>query len=267
MSTSYISISASQLIASSLLILINMGLSVGLRLGLEKTLVIATIRMVVQLLLIGYVLNWLFSLSNPIAILILALLMTSIAGISGVNRTSRRFVGIYWRSFLSVLVAAFFVTQFSILAVIRVDPWYDPQYFIPLLGMILGNALNGVSLGLEQFMESLVSNQGKIETLLSLGATRWEATHGEVKQAVRRGMIPMINSMMVMGLVSLPGMMTGQILAGANPLDAVRYQIIIVFAIASGTALGTLGVVLLAWQALLSPSHQLRLDQLTQLKP
>ncbi|WP_347179276.1 ABC transporter permease [Roseofilum acuticapitatum] len=267
MSMSYISISVSQLIAASLLILINLGLSVGLRLGLEKTLVIATTRMVVQLLLIGYVLNWLFSLSNPIAIIILAVLMTSIAGISGVNRTSRRFVGIYWRSFLSVLVAAFFVTQFSILAVIQVDPWYDPQYFIPLLGMILGNALNGVSLGLEQFMESLVSNQGKIETLLSLGATRWEATHGEVQQAVRRGMIPMINSMMVMGLVSLPGMMTGQILAGANPLDAVRYQIIIVFAIASGTALGTLGVVLLAWQALLSPYHQLRLDRLTKIKP
>jgi putative ABC transport system permease protein len=164
-------------------------------------------------------------------------------------------------------VAAFFVTQFSILAIIQVDPWYDPQYLIPLLGMILGNALNGVSLGLEQFMESLVTNQGKIETLLSLGATRWEATHAEVQQAVRRGMIPMINSMMVMGLVSLPGMMTGQILAGANPLDAVRYQIIIVFAIASGTALGTLGVVLLAWQALLSPSHQLRLDRLTKIKP
>ncbi|MBP0027476.1 ABC transporter permease [Roseofilum sp. Guam] len=267
MSQSTISISEIQLVSSSLLILINMGLSVGLRLGLEKTLAIATIRMVVQLLLIGYVLNWLFSLSNPIAILLLAILMTSIAGMSGVNRTSRRFVGIYWRSFLSILVAAFFITQFSILAVIQVTPWYDPQYLIPLLGMILGNALNGVSLGLEQFMESLVTNQGKIETLLSLGATRWEATHAEVKQAVRRGMIPIINSMMVMGVVSLPGMMTGQILAGASPLDAVRYQIIIVFAIASGSALGTLGVVLLTWQALLSPSHQLRLNKLIKVKP
>lgn len=267
MSKSTISISEIQLVSSSLLILINMGLSVGLRLGLEKTLAIATIRMVVQLLLIGYVLNWLFSLSNPIAILLLAILMTSIAGMSGVNRTSRRFVGIYWRSFLSILVAAFFITQFSILAVIQVTPWYNPQYLIPLLGMILGNALNGVSLGLEQFMESLVTNQGKIETLLSLGATRWEATHAEVKQAVRRGMIPIINSMMVMGVVSLPGMMTGQILAGASPLDAVRYQIIIVFAIASGSALGTLGVVLLAWQALLSPSHQLRLNKLIKVKP
>jgi putative ABC transport system permease protein len=114
-------------------------------------------------------------------------------------------------------------------------------------------------------MESLVNQRQKIETLLALGATRWEATHEEIKAAIRTGMIPMINSMMVMGIVSLPGMMTGQILAGANPLDAVRYQIIIIFAIASATALGTLGVVLLAWQSLLNSSHQLCLDRLKKL--
>ena len=131
--------------------------------------------------------------------------------------------------------------------------------------MVLGNTLTGISLGLDRFMESLVNQRQKIETLLSLGATRWEATHEEIKAAIRTGMIPMINSMMVMGIVSLPGMMTGQILAGANPLDAVRYQIIIIFAIASATALGTLGVVLLAWQALLNSSHQLCLDRLTKL--
>ena len=144
------------------------------------------------------------------------------------------------------------------------QPWYDPQYFIPLLGMVLGNTLTGISLGLDRFMESLVNQRQKIETLLALGATRWEATHEEVQAAIRTGMIPTINSMMVMGIVSLPGMMTGQILAGANPLDAVRYQIIIIFAIASATALGTLGVVLLAWQALLNSSHQLCLDRLTK---
>jgi putative ABC transport system permease protein len=131
--------------------------------------------------------------------------------------------------------------------------------------MVLGNTLTGISLGLDRFMESLVNQRQKIETLLALGATRWEATHEEIKAAIRTGMIPMINSMMVMGIVSLPGMMTGQILAGANPLDAVRYQIIIIFAIASATALGTLGVVLLAWQSLLNSSHQLCLDRLKKL--
>jgi putative ABC transport system permease protein len=131
-----------------------------------------------------------------------------------------------------------------------------------MLGMILGNTLTGISLGLERFMEGLVTNRNGIETLLALGATRWEATHREVQTAVKTGMIPTINSMMVMGLVSLPGMMTGQILAGASPIDAVRYQIVIVFAIASGSALGTIGVVLLAWLTLLSSNHQLRSDGL-----
>ena len=265
MSSSYIPITVEQLALSVLFIVINIALSLGLKLGLAQSLVVASLRMVVQLLLIGYVLNWLFALSQPLPVIALAMIMTTIAGISGVNRTSRRFVGIYWRSLLSVFISSFLITNLTTLGIIQVQPWYDPQYFIPLLGMVLGNTLTGISLGLDRFMESLVNQRQKIETLLALGATRWEATHEEVKAAIKTGMIPMINSMMVMGIVSLPGMMTGQFLAGANPLDAVRYQIIIIFAIASATALGTLGVVLLAWQALLNSSHQLCLDRLTKL--
>ncbi|BAQ61716.1 YbbM seven transmembrane helix protein [Geminocystis sp. NIES-3708] len=245
-----------------MLILINVALSLRLRLGLERNLLVASVRMVIQLLLIGYVLEWLFALSDPFSVLAIALLMAGIAGISSVNRTSRRFSGIYWQSLLSVLVASFFVTNLSVAGIIQVKPWYNPQYLIPMLGMILGNTLTGISLGLERFMEGLVINRHGIETLLALGATRWEATHREIQIAVKTGMIPTINSMMVMGLVSLPGMMTGQILAGASPIDAVRYQIVIVFAIASASALGTIGVVLLAWHTLLSPNHQLRSDRL-----
>ncbi len=262
MSDNYLSLSYGQLAISFLLILINVALSLRLRLGLERPLLIASIRMVVQLLLIGYVLEWLFALSDPFLVLAIALLMAGIAGISAVNRTSRRFPGIYWQSLLSILVAAFIVTNLSVAGIIQVKPWYNPQYLIPMLGMIMGNTLTGISLGLERFMEGLVTNRRAIETLLALGATRWEATHREVQAAVKTGMIPIINSMMVMGLVSLPGMMTGQILAGASPIDAVRYQIVIVFAIASGSALGTLGVVLLAWLTLLSPNHQLRCEHL-----
>jgi len=165
-------------------------------------------------------------------------------------------------SLLSVLVASSLVTGLSVRGIIQVQPWFDPQYLIPLLGMVLGNTLTGISLGLDRFMEGVTTQRDQIETLLTLGATRWEAAHKQVQEAIRTGMIPTINSMMVMGLVSLPGMMTGQILAGANPIDAVRYQIVIIFMIASGAALGTFGVVLLAFRRLLSPDHQLRLDLL-----
>lgn len=266
MPTSYLTITYGQLALAALLIVVNLGISIAFRLGLTRSLLIATLRMVAQLLLIGFVLEWLFSQQNPGLIMAIALLMAGVAGQAAVSRTKRRFVGIYWNSVLSTLTAAAVVTGIAVGGIVRVNLWYDPQYLIPLLGMVLGNTLNGISLGLDRFMEGLVNQQNQVETLLTLGATRWEAAHAQVKDAVRTGMIPAINSMMVMGLVSLPGMMTGQILAGASPIDAVRYQIVIVFMIASGTALGTFGVVLLAFNRLLSPAHQLRLDLLHKLK-
>lgn len=259
---SYIPISYGQLALASALILINIVLSFILRLGLEQRLWIASVRMVVQLLLVGYVLEWVFALRNPVWVLLVALAMTIMAGASAVNRTRRRFGSIYWNSFVSILAAAFLVTGLSVTGIIQVQPWYNPQYLIPLLGMILGNALTGTSLALDRFMEDLIANRAQVESLLALGATRWEAAHPTIKEALRTGMIPTINSMMVMGLVSLPGMMTGQILAGASPTDAVRYQIVIIFAIAAGTALSTMGVVLLAFQSLFSSKHQLHTERL-----
>jgi len=95
-----------------------------------------------------------------------------------------------------------------------------------------------------------------VETFLALGATRWEAAQDPVRRAVRIGMVPIINSMMVVGIVSIPGMMTGQMLAGVDPLSAVEYQIVIMFLIASGTALGTVGVVLLGYLRLFNERHQ-----------
>jgi putative ABC transport system permease protein len=148
------------------------------------------------------------------------------------------------------------VTAVALLAVVQVRPWYLPQYAIPLLGMILGNTLNGISLGLDRFGEELVGKRDQVEALLALGATRWEAARASVGRAVRTGMIPTLNTMMVVGLVSLPGMMTGQLLAGADPMQAVMYQIVIMFLIASATALGTVSVVLLGYRRLFSRDHQ-----------
>ncbi len=262
METSYLQISSGQLALSAFLILINLALSWRLKLGMDRQLWIASVRMVVQLLLVGYILQWVFTLQNPLWILLVALAMTVMAGVSAVNRTRRRFISIYWSSFVSILTASFLVTGLVVVGIIQVKPWYDPQYLIPLLGMILGNSLTGTSLALDRFMEDLTSRREQIEMLLALGATRWEAARTTIQEAVRTGMIPMINSMMVMGLVSLPGMMTGQILAGASPVDAVRYQIVIVFAIASATALCTIGIVMLSFFALFNSEHQLRLDRL-----
>ena len=122
--------------------------------------------------------------------------------------------------------------------------------------MILGNTLNGVSLGLDRLGSELRGKRDQVEASLALGATRWEAARKPVQQAVKTGLIPTINAMMVVGIVSLPGMMTGQLLAGTSPLEAVKYQIVIMFLIASGTALGTVSVVLLSFRRLFNSDHQ-----------
>lgn len=264
--TSYIVISNFQLALASLLLLVNILLSAALRLGMGRDLLIAALRMTVQLILIGLILEWIFQTRQPLIIILMAVIMASLAGIAAVNRTSRRFPGIFWNSLITIGTSAFLVTGAAITGILSVVPWYDPQYLIPLLGMVLGNALTGISLGLDRMMEGCVKNRNWIETMLSHGANRWEAAHDQIREALRTGMIPIVNAMMIMGIVSLPGMMTGQILAGANPMDAVRYQMVIMFMIAACTALATLGVVLLAYRILFSRDHRLMWMQITEKK-
>ncbi|HZD05149.1 MAG TPA: iron export ABC transporter permease subunit FetB [Longimicrobiales bacterium] len=259
---SYLQIGYPELALGAVLLLVDLALSIAFRLGLTRDLVVASVRMVVQLLLVGLVLDWVFDARSPWIILGIALLMAALAAVAAVNRTQRRFRGVYWDSLVTILAASFLVTGFALLGVIRADPWFDPQYLIPLLGMLLGNALNGISLGLDRFMEGCARGRGRIESLLALGATRWEAARHEVREAMRVGLIPVVNAMMIMGVVSLPGMMTGQILAGADPGDAVRYQILIMFMIASCVALATFGVVGLAYRTLFDHRHRLRADRL-----
>ncbi|MBI3838810.1 MAG: iron export ABC transporter permease subunit FetB [Planctomycetia bacterium] len=260
----YIELKAWQVAIAASLVLLNAAISLGLQLGLGRSLVVASMRMVVQLLLIGYVLRWVFQSDSVLTVLALAVIMTIIAGVAAVRRTERRYPGVYWASSVSVLVSSWLVTSFGIAAVLqKADTWYEPQYAIPILGMILGNTLNGISLGLNRLEDELVVHRNLVEMSLTLGATSWEAARGPVRQAVRTGMIPMINSMMVTGIVSLPGMMTGQLLSGVSPLQAVKYQIVIMFLIASGTALGTVGVVLLSFRRLFNRNHQFQSGLLT----
>ena len=156
--------------------------------------------------------------------------------------------------------SSWIITAVALFAVVRVQqynhPWYEPQYAIPLLGMILGNTLNGIALGFDRLGEELAGKRDQVETLLALGATRWEAARAAIQTAIRTGMIPIINTMMVVGLVSLPGMMTGQLLGGMTAMQAVMYQIVIMFLIAAGTSLGTVSIVLLSYRRLFTPQHQ-----------
>lgn len=263
MSPAYIEIGLGRLALSALLVAIAVGLSLALRLGLGRRLVVASLRMSAQLFLVGLVLEWVFSREDAWLVVAMALAMTGVAGVAAVRRTRRRFPGIFWHSLVSVSASSFLVTGAALTGILEVEPWFDPQYLIPLLGMLLGNSLTGISLALDRFMDGCAAERDRVETLLALGAGRWEAAHPLAREALRTGMVPTLNSMLVMGIVSLPGMMTGQILAGADPADAVRYQIVIMFMIAGTVALAAFGVVMLAYRTLFAPAPRLRTERLS----
>jgi putative ABC transport system permease protein len=256
MGPGYLDLSYDQVAFAALLVLVNGSVSALLGLGLGRRLFLAAACTVVQLLLVGLVLEWVFRVDRWFVVLGVMLVMTAVAGGAAVRRVGFRYPGIVLGSVVSVWASSWLVTSLALFAIVPVRPWYTPRYAIPLLGMILGNTLNGISLGLDRLGGELSARRAQVEAVLALGGTRWEAAREPVRQAVRTAMLPLINSMMVVGVVSLPGMMTGQILAGASPLGAVKYQIVMMFLIASGTALGAVGVVLWSYRRLFNARHQ-----------
>ncbi len=255
----YVELSSLQVTAAALLILVNAAISLALRLRLERSLLIAGARTILQLLLIGLVLHWVFQVEQVIVVVVMLSIMTGIAGYTAFSRSSHAYAGMLLDTMVAVWCSSWFVLCFAMFAVLQgTRSWHDPQYAIPLLGMILGNTLNGITLGLAGVLDGFRSGRDQVETLLTLGATRWEAAREVIQKALTTAMTPIINSMMVVGIVSLPGMMTGQLLSGVEPIQAVKYQIVIMFLIASATALGSVGVVLLAYRRLFNQNHQFR---------
>ncbi|MFT7625979.1 MAG: putative ABC transport system permease protein [Myxococcota bacterium] len=252
------------LAAAGTLIAVNALISIAFRLGMERTLAIAAVRSVVQLLAVGYVLEAVFELSAVWAVVPLMVAMCLLAAQAAVKRTSRQYPGMYSGALLAMGLSAGSTLMFALLVVIGVDPWWNPRYAIPILGMILGNSLTGISLALDRFVAGLWERRGEVELHLSHGATPREAVRRIRAEAVRVGMIPIINTMMVVGTVSLPGMMTGQILSGTPPREAVAYQIVIIFVLAAATASGSVTAVLLAERRLFGHGERLLAERITR---
>ncbi len=254
------------LLIATVLVVAAGTISVLLRLGLERSLAIAATRCVLQLGMVGLVLEKIFGIDHPLPVLAWLAVMIALAGKEAVKRARWNYRGITLDAVITMTFSAMIVGAIVTQAVIRVRPWYNPQYVIPLLGMILGNSLNGISLCLDRFTDHITSRTSEIELLLAFGATRSEAMAEPLQTAVKTGMIPIINNMSVAGIVSLPGMMTGQILAGAPPIQAVGYQIVVMFMIAAANALGSMSIASLASRRLMEPYGRLRLDRLNKSK-
>jgi putative ABC transport system permease protein len=262
--SSYITLTPWDLALASVFVLVNAGLSLALELHIHRQILIAALRMVVQLSLMGLVLTALFSVTSPFWTALAAVGMVLFAGREIAARQERPLTGLwsYGLGTVGMMTGSLLVTIFALTTALRPDPWYDPKYAIPLLGMILGNGMTGIALGIQGLTTGVVQRRAAVEAQLMLGANRREAMGPVIRQALRSALMPIINSMSVTGIVALPGMMTGQILGGVTPAEAVRYQILIMFLIAGGTGIGAVTAVMAGAYRLTDERHRLRLDRL-----
>ena len=253
------------LLAAALLVVLLGVLSVWLRLGIARQISISAIRTTVQLLLVGLILKILFDNVALGWITLMASVMLLVAGREVMKRQHRRFQGWwgYGLGTLSMFISSFSVTLIVLLTIIGNEPWYAPQYAIPLLGMMLGNTMSGISLALDRLTQLAWERRLALESRLAMGQTAMDAVGDIRRDATRVGMMPMINAMAAAGIISLPGMMTGQILAGSPPLLAVKYQILIMFMITAGTGFATILAVSVGSQHLFDKRERLRLERLS----
>jgi putative ABC transport system permease protein len=251
-------------IAAALIVLDGV-LSVVLRLRLHWQLGFAALRMVAQLILIGFVLRAVFAIASPLVTLAVVVVMVAIAGREVAVRPEQRLgrIGNYAVGAGAVALATFLTAILALTTAIRPQPWYDPHYAIPLVGIVLGSVLNGGSLALDSLLGGVVRERASIEAQLALGATIHQAMRGLVRVSVRRGLLPIINQMSAAGIITLPGIMTGQILAGMDPLEAAKYQILLMFLLSGGAGLAAVAVVYLAAMRLTDDRQRLRIDRLT----
>jgi putative ABC transport system permease protein len=232
-------------------------ISILMGLKLERKLLYASARGFFQLSILGHILTWIFKYNNFSTLLMVFIFMIVIASWTAIKRIKRNHKGVFIVTFFSIFFTGIITISFTLLLALPQDPWYNVQNAIPLIGMILGNSLTGISLTLDKFTNDLIVSKSIIEDHLSIGATRFEAAKNILADSLQTGLTPILNSMMVVGLVSIPGIMTGQILAGENPFLASKFQIIILLIICASTFIASLFVVTISFFRFFNNNHTL----------
>jgi TIGR00245 family protein len=248
-------ITITSLLIASLLVLVSMLFSYFQKLKLEKETIISVIRAIVQLVAVGYVLEYIFGLHNPIFTTLLVLIMAFNAAYNAAKRGNEIKNGLLI-SFISISVGAGITL---IILVLSNSIRYEANQIIPVSGMIISNAMVALGLCYRQLSADFKSRREEVETKLSLGADLRLSSIEIIRDSIRTGMIPTIDSAKTLGIVSLPGMMTGLILAGASPLTAIRYQIMVTFMLMSTTAISSFIACYLSYQSFFNERKQLKL--------
>lgn len=224
----------------------------------EKQVLIASVRMTLQLILTGFVLTFLFQNPHPLLTAAFLLLMESFA----VHTVFKKFKGKLSKPLKQVIAVSLILGTATCLlyfvwVVVQIDPWYDPQYFIPIAGMLIGNSMTGISLGVQSLLKSMTERRAYVEEALILGATPRKAVDEIINSTFDAAILPTINSMIGMGIVFLPGMMTGQILSGTSPQTAVLYQAAIMLGIMGAVSLSVISLLVFGSKTFFNEDEQL----------
>lgn len=247
-----------ELVAAAGLVAIAFGVAARGRTGLARSVALGAARSVLQLTLVGYVLLYILRLDRWYLVLSALALMTAVAANEIVRRQERPTAGLRAIAPGALLAGSGLTLVYVAALVVRPAPWYNPRYLVPLFGMIVGNAMNAATLAADRLSGEMETRRSEIEAYLALGASSAEAAQEPTRQALRAALIPTVNSLMVVGIVSLPGMMTGQILSGTSPLTAVRYQILVMFMLAGAVAISAWVVVVRYRKRFFTGAEQLR---------
>jgi putative ABC transport system permease protein len=232
------------------------------RLGIARSVIVGTIRTFVQLMVVGYVLQFVFDLSKWYWVILMLAVMVAVATRTAAAREESSRPGRTLAAGAAIGLGVVVTMATVVGLVIRIRPWYTPQILIPVSGMVIGNTMNAVALTTTRFTSELGLRKAEVEAALALGATSAQASARPFRSAVKSALIPTLNALMVVGLVQLPGMMSGQIIAGVLSVQAVRYQIVVMYMIACGAAVGSLVAASLVRKQVFTARHQLRSEYL-----
>ena len=234
-------------------VIIPLVLSKTLHLGLEKDTLVAAIRSIVQLLIVGYLLQYVFDAENILYILLMVLLIIG-AATQNARKKGAAIKGITWKLVITFITIEV-LTQ-GILLGLSITP-ATPQYIIPISGMIVGNSMVLSILFLNRFTSEVETHENETELILSLGGTPKQAIHRQLTDSIKASIIPTIESQKTIGLVQLPGMMSGQIIAGADPVQAVQFQLLILFLVMTSAIITSIMLGYLSYPTLFNQRMQM----------
>jgi len=241
------------ILLSFVFVIMALFLSNAFKLGLGRDLIVASIRATIQLLIVGYILKMVFGFDNPVAVVLMLLVMILVAAHNAAKR-GKGLSFIFAKIFITITIVEI-ITQ-GFLLCLDIIP-QKPSYIISISGMIIGNSMVIANLFLNRLKGEIEMRKEEIQLVLSLGGTVKQSIHPILKQSIKSSLIPTIESQKTIGLVQLPGMMSGQIIAGADPIQAVRFQLLIVFLLMSAATITAIILGLLIYPSLFNKNQQL----------